>query len=250
MIIHKSPQEIEWMQEAGRIVAKALFLLGEAIKPGITTAELASIVERQIIRQGGRPAFKGYRGFPGSICVSINEQVVHGIPGPRKLKSGDIVGIDIGVEFKGYYADGAATYPVGEISPEAKRLIEVTQRCLKVAIDQCVAGKWLFDISSAIQATAEEAGYSVVRDFVGHGIGRSMHEEPAVPNFAPPEAGKGPRLETGMVFALEPMVNMGSYEVKVLEDGWTVVTSDGSLSAHFEHTVAITENNHTILTQL
>lgn len=247
MIIRKSPEEIELMRQAGHIVAETHRLLRDFIKPGISTAELESIAEKHIVKRGGRSAFKGYQGFPGSICVAVNDEVVHGIPGPRRLKSADIVGIDIGVEYKGYYADAAATYAVGTIVPEAQRLIETTEQCLWKAISRCRPGNRLSDASQAIQVTAEKAGYSVVRDFVGHGIGRSMHEEPQIPNFGPPN--KGPRLEVGMVFALEPMVNMSGYEVKVLDDGWTVVTCDGSLSAHFEHTIAITEDSCQILTE-
>lgn len=234
------------MRRAGKIVAGALDLVGRSVRPKLRTIELDRVIENFILKNGCRPAFKGYQGFPASICSSINEEVVHGIPGKRSLKPGDIISIDIGLELDGYYADAAATFPVGEISGEAVDLIEITKKALNKGIGMATAGNNLSDISHIIQATAESAGYSVVRDYVGHGIGREMHEEPQVPNFGLP--GRGPELKEGMVLALEPMVNAGDYEVKVLADDWTVVTADGSLSAHFEHTVAITTDGPEILT--
>jgi len=248
MIIRKSRDEIATMRQAGRIVAQTLELIEKEIKPGVETIILNNIAERFIRKSGSRPAFKGYKGFPASICTSLNEVVVHGIPGSQKLKDGDIISIDIGVELKGYYADAAATYPVGEISKEAQRLIETTRLALEKGMSKCIDGNHLYDISHAIQITAESAGYSVVREFVGHGIGREMHEDPQIPNFGLP--GRGPVIKEGMVFAIEPMVNIGGYKVNILPDHWTVVTADGSLSAHFEHTVAVTKDGPEILTVL
>lgn len=246
MIYRKSERELQYMREAGRIVALTLQELEKAIKPGVTTKELDSLAEEFIRRQGARPAFKGLYGFPASICTSVNEEVVHGIPGPRRLREGDIISIDVGTEVEGYHGDGAWTFPVGEISEEAARLLEVTREALYRGIEKAVAGNRLSDISHAIQTYVESHGFSVVRDFVGHGIGRRMHEEPQVPNFGPP--GRGPRLEEGMTLAIEPMVNAGTGAVRRLDDGWTVVTRDGGLSAHFEHTVAITAAGPEILT--
>jgi methionyl aminopeptidase len=248
MIICKSASEISKMREAGRIVAEVFVLLEKSIKPGITTAGLNEIAEKYIIKRGGKPAFKGYKGFPASICASVNEEVVHGIPKARRLRDGDIISVDVGVEHDGYYGDGAVTFPVGKISEEARKLIDITKKALEVGLSYCVIGRNLYDISNAIQVEVEKANYSVVRDFVGHGIGRSMHEDPQVPNFGEP--GKGPRLEEGMVLAIEPMVNMGTYEVEILSDKWTVVTEDRKLSAHFEHTVAVTKSEPLILTKL
>jgi methionyl aminopeptidase len=247
MIILKSPMEIEIMRAAGGIVAQTLEKLKEVIKPGITTRELDQLAEEFMIASGAVPAFKGYRGFPASICTSINNQVVHGIPGLNRLENGDIVSIDIGVVYNGYYGDAAATFAVGEISDEAERLIKVTREGLFKGIEQAVEGNRLSDISHAVQRYVEGNGYSVVRDYVGHGIGQNMHEDPQVPNFGMP--GKGPRLKEGMVLAIEPMVNQGNYHVRTLKDNWTVVTADGNLSAHFEHTVAITKRGPLILTQ-
>jgi len=227
---------------------RALEELKKRIYPGITTRELDKRAEEFLIKKGGTPAFKGYKGYPDTICISINEEVVHGIPSERKLAEGDIVSIDIGVLLDGYYGDAAITLPVGRISSQAKHLLEVTEASLYKAIDISVIGKRVSDISNTIQCYVEGAGYSVVRDFVGHGIGRSLHEEPPVPNYGEP--GKGPRLKAGMVLAIEPMVNMGGHELIILENGWTTVTKDGSLSAHFEHTVVITENGPLILTML
>jgi methionyl aminopeptidase len=248
MIILKSKSEIDKMRVACRIVAEVLQELRQAVRPGITTLELDAIAERGIRARGALPAFKGYRGFPNSLCVSINEQVVHGIPSKRRLREGDIVGLDLGAKWDGYYGDAAITVPVGEISAEAQRLVTVAQGALYAGISEVKPGKHLSDISHAIQTYAERHGYSVVRTFVGHGIGTALHEEPQVPNFGPP--GRGPRLKAGMVLAIEPMVNIGDADVEILDDGWTVVTADGQLSAHFEHTVAITEEGAEILTVL
>lgn len=248
MIVIKSPEEIEIMRQAGRIVAETLVELGEAIRPGVTTGQLDNIARRCIKKFGAWPAFLGYHGFPASICTSVNEEVVHGIPGLRRLKEGDIISIDVGVFYKGYYGDSTITFPVGEVSPLAKQLIEVTREALFRGIEKAYPGNRLYDISYAIQCCAEAAGFTVVRNYVGHGIGSQMHEEPQVPNFGLP--GKGPLLEPGMVLAIEPMVNAGTWEVETLPDNWTVVTRDRSLSAHFEHTVAILENGPEILTSL
>jgi methionyl aminopeptidase len=245
MIIIRSPREIEQLKKANVIVAEVLQKLREVIAPGITTHWLDEITEEIIRSRGAIPAFKGYRGFPRSICVSINEQVVHGIPDQRRLKEGDLVSLDVGTDLNGYFGDAAITVPAGEVDPEARRLLEVTERALYVGIEKAKVGNRLFDISHAIQTWVESNGFSVVRDFVGHGIGRSLHEEPQIPNFGPPN--QGPRLEKGMILALEPMVNEGTYEVKVLSDGWTVVTADGRRSAHFEHSIVITDGEAEIL---
>ena len=246
MIIVKSLQEIELMRQAGRIVAGALQELAGAVRPGITTLQLDTLARQYIEKSGARPAFLGYHGFPASICASLNEEVVHGIPGLRRLKAGDIISIDVGVFYKGYYGDAAATFPVGEVSPLAKRLLEVTRESLYKGIEKAYPGNRLYDISAAIQTYVESRGFSVVRSYVGHGIGSEMHEEPQVPNFGLP--GKGPLLEAGMVLAIEPMVNAGTWEVETLSDDWTVVTKDRNLSAHFEHTVAIMQDGPEILT--
>jgi len=248
LITVKSKQELAYMREAGRIVALTFAQIGKVIKPGVTTGELNRLAEDFILARGGRPAFKGLYGFPASICTSVNEEVVHGIPGLRKLDNGDIISIDIGVEINGYYGDGAVTFAVGEIGEEAARLLRVTEEALYAGIAKARAGYRLSDISHAIQAYVESRGYSVVRDYVGHGIGRSMHEEPQVPNFGRP--GRGPRLRAGMTLAIEPMINAGTHEVHVCADNWTVVTKDARLSAHFEHTVAITDGEAEILTRL
>jgi len=248
MISIKSPREIELMRAAGRIVAEAHELLEEVIKPGITTLELDTIAERHIRKSGAIPAFKGYNGFPASICTSVNEQVVHGIPGPIVLREGDIIGIDIGAIYNGYNGDAARTYGVGTIDAELQRLIKVTEESFFKGIEFAYAGRRLSDISHAVQKHVESAGFSVVRDFVGHGIGKAMHEEPQIPNYGPP--GKGPRLVAGMCLAIEPMVNLGRYTVKILSDGWTVVTTDGKPSAHYENTILITNGEPEILTRL
>lgn len=248
MIFLKSEKELDYMRESGRLTALVLEKMKEAVEPGITTKELDEIAEALIRQNGGIPSFKGYRGFPASICASINHEVVHGIPGLRKLRTGDIISIDVGVELNGFHGDSAITLPVGEISEEKARLIKVTRDSLAIGIEQAVVGNRLGDISHAIQKFVEAAGFSVVRDFVGHGIGKDMHEDPPIPNYGPPN--RGPRLETGMTLAIEPMVNLGTYRVRVLQDNWTVVTKDGEPSAHFEHTVAITAEGPEILTRL
>lgn len=244
----KSDRELELMRAAGKIVAETFEKLKEVIKPGITTKELDRIAHRFIRDNKGIPAFLGYSGYPASICTSVNEEVVHGIPGRRMLKDGDIVGIDIGAIYEGYYGDAARTFEVGNVSEKAKRLIEITKNSFFRGITMAVEGKRLQDISHAIQTYVESNGYSVVRDLVGHGIGKNMHEEPQVPNFG--ETGKGPRLKSGLTIAIEPMVNEGKYHVKTLSDGWTVVTVDGSLSAHYENTIAITAGEPEILTMI
>lgn len=247
MIEIKTPREIEIMRSNGKILAKTLKLVGEAIRPGAKTKNLDRLAETYIKEQGAYPAFKGYRGFPSSVCVSINEEVVHGIPGKRVIRKGEIVSVDIGVFKDGYYADAAHTYAVGEVSSEAQRLIEVTRQALRNAFRFVQEGKYLSDISHAIQSFVEESGFSVVRDLVGHGIGKRMHEDPQIPNFGSP--GQGVMLKKGMVLAIEPMVNAGSYEIDTRDDHWTIVTRDGSISAHFEHTVAVTENGAAVLTE-
>lgn len=246
MIVIKSPLEIEMMREAGRITAVALRLVGEAVRPGVTTGELDAIAEEYIRSQNATPAFLGYHGFPATLCTSVNEQVVHGIPGKRFLAEGDVLSVDCGAVIDGFYGDSAVTFPVGAIGPQAKSLLDATRDSLVAGIAKMRSGMRLYDIGAAVQQVAESAGFSVVREYVGHGIGRSMHEEPQVPNFGQP--GKGIQLKSGMVFAVEPMVNAGGYEVRSLDDGWTVVTADGSLSAHFEHTIAVTDEGPVILT--
>jgi len=246
MIIIKSQREIELMRKAGEITALTLNEVERHIKPGITTMELDKIAEEFILSHNATPTFKGYRGFPASICTSINEEVVHGIPGLRSLKDGDIISIDIGAMYQGYNGDATRTFPVGKVDADALRLIEVTKQSFFEGIAYAKEGYRLSDISHAIQSYVESQDYSVVRDYVGHGIGQKMHESPQIPNFGPP--GKGPRLRAGMTLAIEPMVNMGGYEVYTLQNNWTVVTSDGSLSAHYENTIAITDGEPEILT--
>ena len=248
MVIIRSQREIEQLKKSNVIVAEVFEKLTGLIKPGITTKELDQVAEDYILLKGARPAFKGYRGYPATLCISINDEVVHGIPSQRRLKEGDIVSLDAGVNYLGYFGDAAITFPVGEVDLEAKRLLEVTEKALYIGIEKAIVGNRLFDISYAIQSWVESHGFSVVRDFVGHGIGRELHEEPQIPNFGMPH--QGPRLGKGMVFALEPMVNEGTYEVRVLSDGWTVVTADGKRSAHFEHTIAITDDGAEILSAL
>ncbi len=248
MIILKTGRELEIMKEACRISAGALKLVGEAIEPGITTGELDRLAEEYILKQGGKPNFKGYGGFPATACISINDEVIHGIPSKeRKIKAGDIVSVDLGASYDGYNGDNAATFAVGEISPEAKRLIKTTEESLYEGIKMARHGGRIGDIGHAVQKYVEERGYSVVRQFVGHGVGTSLHEAPEVPNFGNP--GHGVRLVNGMTIAIEPMVNMGTYNVRTLSNNWTVVTADGKLSAHFEHTVAITSDGPVILTR-
>lgn len=247
-IVLKSPREIEIMRSAGKIVAQILAMLRERVQPGMTTAELDRIAEAAVRKEKAIPSFKGYRNFPASLCLSVNEQIVHGIPGKRVLKEGDILSIDLGVIYQGYQGDSAITVGVGTISPEAERLLLDTQAALDVGLRQVVAGRHLGDVSYAIELFAKEHGYGLVREYVGHGIGRAMHEDPQVPNFGEP--GKGPVLRPGMTLAIEPMLNMGGDETERLADGWTVVTKDRSLSAHFEHTVAVTNDGPDILTKL
>ncbi len=246
MIIRKSTQEVEQMARAGRVVADTLALVGEHVRPGITTAELDAIAEEYILSQGGYPTFKGYRGYPAATCISPNEMVVHGIPGPYELSDGDVVSVDIGVTLDGFVGDSSFTFAVGEISPDAERLLEACQAALAAGVDQCRPGNRLSDISHAVQRVTESAGFSVVRTLVGHGVGRAMHEDPQIPNYGPP--GRGPLLAEGMTFAIEPMINAGGPEIYVHDDEWSISTADGSLSAHFEHTVAITETGPRILT--
>jgi methionyl aminopeptidase len=246
MINLKAKREIEIIKANGRIVAETLELMKEKLKPGVKTKELDRWAEDFIRKQGARPAFKGYRGFPASICVSIDNEVVHGIPGDRRIEEGQVISVDVGVFKDNYYADGAFTFSVGQISDKAQRLIQITQQALKGGLEIVKEGRFLSDVSYAIQSFVEKNGFSVVRDLVGHGIGMNMHEDPQIPNFGPP--GQGPILKKGMVLAIEPMVNAGSFEIEIREDNWTIVTKDGSLSAHFEHTVAVTENGAMILT--
>ena len=248
MIILKSAAEIERIARAGRVVRGCLDLLSERALPGVSTIELDRLAEEYIRSHGGIPTFKGYRGFPGSICASPNDMVVHGIPGSTRLKEGDILGIDVGVTLEDFVADAAVTVAVGDISAEARDLMDATRASLDKAIAQCQVGNRVGDISHAVQTYVEARGYSVVRSLVGHGIGRSMHEDPQVPNFGP--AGRGPRLAEGTVIAIEPMINIGTYEVEVAADQWAVYTRDGALSAHFEHTVAVTKNGPRVLTVL
>jgi methionyl aminopeptidase len=248
MVILKQPDEIDKARVSNRIVAEALSVLREKVRPGVTTRELDKIAEGVAEKRGAKPAFKGYRGYPYSLCTSVNEEVVHGMPSNRVLVEGDIIGLDFGVYYQGLYGDAAITLPVGRVSEQAARLMQVTQQSLYSAIDQACDGNRLGDISAAVQETAETAGYSIVRDFVGHGIGKSMHEEPQIPNFG--KKGRGIELKKGMILAIEPMVNAGKYRVRILSDGWTVITEDGSLSAHFEHSVAITDNGPEILSTL
>lgn len=248
MIILKSPDEIKKMAEACRIVAEVLDGIKQLVTSGITTIELDEFAESFIKKKGARPAFKGYKGYPATVCTSLNEQVVHGIPSQVKLKEGDILSLDIGVYYKGFYGDAAITLPVGGISDEAKKLLFATEDALQIGIEKAITGNKLSDISAAIQNCVESKGFSVVRDLVGHGIGRALHEEPQVPNFGRP--GQGPEIREGMTLAIEPMVNAGGWEVILLDDGWTTVTKDKSLSAHFEHTIAVTKNGNIILTKL
>ncbi len=247
MIILKNKKEIDFMKESGRITEEALNLMEKSIRPGISTHELDRIAEEFITKQGAVPSFKGYGGFPGSICASVNDVVIHGIPSKKIiLKEGDIISVDMGAFKNGYHGDAARTFPVGVVSDEAQKLIDVTRQSFFQGLEMVKVGGKLSDISHAIQTYAESFGYSMVRDYVGHGIGRSLHEMPNIPNFGKP--GMGPKLVEGMVFAIEPMVNMGTYKVKILEDQWTVKTQDGKLSAHYENTVAITDNGPLLLT--
>jgi methionyl aminopeptidase len=248
MVTLKSKREIEIMRDAGRIVAEVLHILREHCRPGARTRDLDRIAEEETRKRNAQPAFKGYRGYPGSLCASVNQEVVHGIPGNRELKSGDIIGLDFGVLYNGYFGDSAISVPIGEIKPEVQKLLRVTEECLYLGIAQAVSGNHLVDISRAIQMHAEAHGYSLVKELGGHGIGKRMHEEPMVLNYV--TTGRGIKLQPGLVVALEPMVNLGGDRVITLADGWTVVTADGQPSAHFEHTVAITETGPDILTKI
>jgi methionyl aminopeptidase len=247
VIIRKSPEEIEAMARAGQVVVETLELLGEHIQPGVTTGELDAVAEEYIRSHGGVPTFKGYRGFPGSICASPNSMVVHGIPGPYRLEEGDVISIDVGVTLDGFVGDSAYTFPVGDVDPEAQRLLDVCQAALAAGIEEARPENHIGDIAAAVQRTTEAAGFSVVRSLVGHGVGRSMHEEPQVPNFGEP--GRGAKLAPGMTLAIEPMITVGTPEVWIADDRWSISTDDGSLAAHFEHTVAITEDEPRILTR-
>ncbi len=247
MIVLKSQAELAKMRAAGRIVAEVLALLESRIAPGVTTAELDHLAEKECERQGATPAFKGYGGFPYAICASPNDRVVHGFPNNTPLRDGDIISIDFGVLYRGFYGDSAMTFAVGQLDAETQRLVDVTRESLVRSIEKAVPGGRLSDISHAVQAWVEPQGFSVVREFVGHGIGRKLHEAPQIPNYGQP--GQGPRLKPGMTLALEPMINAGAPGVRIMDDGWTAVTQDGLRSAHFEHTVAITENGPEILTR-
>ena len=246
MILKKSPDEIDKMAAAGKILARCHALLRAKARPGVTTEELDQAAERFIRSQGATPAFKGYRGFPGSICASPNSMVVHGIPGPYELQRGDILSIDIGVVLDGWVADAAVTIPIGQVPPVARNLLDTTRAALFDAVEQCRPGNRLGDVSNAVQTRVESAGFSVIRSLVGHGIGRDMHEDPQIPNYGRP--GSGPELEVGMVLAVEPMVNVGAHPIRMGSDNWSVYSQDGSLAAHFEHTVAVTEEGPKILT--
>jgi methionyl aminopeptidase len=247
VIYYKSEREIELMRRGGRILAAVVDMLRDLVRPGLSTLDVDEEVEGFLRARGATPAFKGYRGFPATVCISINDEIVHGIPSAhRRIKEGDIVGLDLGCIVEGYYADCAFTVAVGDVPANVQTLLDVTRESLDLAIDQCWPGRRLSDISHAVQRHVEAHGFGVVRAFVGHGIGRALHEDPQVPNFGEP--GRGPVLRAGMVLAIEPMVTMGSWEVRILDDGWTAVTKDGSLAAHFEHTVAITEAGPDVLT--
>ena len=247
MIHLKSLREIARMEVANRIVAEILEGVKERVQTGVETRELDELAEELCRQHKVEPAFKGYRGYPRSICVSINEEIVHGIPGPRKIAAGDLVSLDFGVKYDGYYGDAAITVAVGEVSPQARALLEVTEKSLYAGIAQAKVGNHVTDISHAVQTVVEAAGFGVIREFVGHGIGRSLHEDPQIPNYGLP--GRGPRLQVGMTLAIEPMTAAGSWQVRILADGWTAVTRDGSLAAHFEHSVALTENGTVILSR-
>jgi len=246
MIPLKSKEQLKGLEESGMILGQILKKLKESIYPGMVTAEIDSLAESFILKAGARPAFKGYRGFPATVCVSVNEEIVHGIPDKRKILEGDIVSIDLGVNYRGFFTDAAFTLPVGKVDLRVKKLVEVCALALQEAIKQAKPQNHLSDISSCVQRIAEENGFSVVRQFVGHGIGLSLHEEPEIPNFGRPH--EGPLLESGMVLAIEPMINMGGWQAEILPNGWTAVTKDGLPSAHFEHTVAITQKGPKVLT--
>jgi methionyl aminopeptidase len=246
VIIRKTPEELDRMAASGAILVRTMQLMERKVREGVSLLELDEAAEKYIRSQGAEPSFKGYKGFPGSICASPNSMVVHGIPGPYRLERGDVISIDIGVTYQGWVADAARTFAVGPVSPIAHKLLETTKQSLFDAVEQCRPGNRLGDVSHAVQTRVEGAGLSVVRSLVGHGIGRSMHEDPQIPNFGPP--GKGPKLEPGMVLAIEPMVNAGRHQVRMGDDGWAIYSQDGSLAAHFEFTVAVTEEGPRILT--
>ena len=248
MIYKKSPDEIAIMRRAGNIVATTIDRLHDVLRPGVTTQELDRVAEEAIVAAGATPSFKGYRGYPASICTSANDVIVHGIPGPRRLEEGDIVSLDVGAFLDGFHADSAWTFPVGDVDPTATRLLEVTEKCLVAAIEKCVPGNRLGDVGYAVEKVASDAGFGIVREYAGHGVGRALHEEPWIPNYGPP--GRREVLASGMTIAVEPMINAGGDGTKALDDGWTVVTADGSISAHFEHTIAITDDGHEVLTSL
>lgn len=247
MIIYKSEAELEAMRQSGRVLARILSELEPLVRPGIRTRDLDLYAEKRTRELGAVPAFKGYRGYPASVCVSVNEEIIHGIPSGRILQEGEVVSLDFGVLFEGFFSDSALTVPVGRVSPEAQKLIGAAERAFTKGLEQMREGNRLSDISAAIQRSVESEGFSVVRQFVGHGIGRALHEEPQVPNFGTP--GRGPRIRPGMTLAIEPMIALGGWEVDVLEDGWTAVTRDRTLAAHFEHTVAMTPNGPEILSE-
>jgi len=248
MVIRKSRSELDMMRRAGLIVAETLRGLRKMIEPGVSTRELDAYAENKIRSAGAYPTFKGYRGFPGSICASVNDEVVHGIPSERKLREGDIIKMDCGATLDNFIGDAAITVPVGKVSPEVESLLQVTRESLFKAVEKMVPGNRLFDVSFAVQEYVEERGYTVVREFCGHGVGQRMHEDPQVPNYGRP--GTGPRLKEGWVLAIEPMVNQGAHEINILADGWTVKTKDGRVSSHFEHTIAVTEDGPVVLTAL
>ena len=248
MVILKTKEELQLMRRAGAITAQALHAGGAAVRPGVTTRQVDRVIHDYIVRCGAMPSFLGYGGFPAAACISVNDEVIHGIPGDRVLREGDIVSIDVGAKISGYHGDSAYTFACGKISPEALSLLDATQTALSNGIAQAVVGNRVGDISAAVQGTVEPKGYSVVRDYVGHGVGKDLHEAPEVPNYGAP--GHGVRLTAGMVIAIEPMINAGAWTVKVLSNDWTVVTRDHALSAHFEHTVAITQDGPVILTRL
>ena len=247
MIYKKSPAEIEIMKRGGRILADVMRRLEDALEPGLTTHEIDRLAEEWITAAGAKPSAKGYRGFPGAICTSPNNVIVHGIPDQTVVKDGDIISLDVALSFEGFHVDNARTYAVGEVDTATRRLLEVTEAALEAAIEQCAPGRRLGDVGHAVETTAEGAGFSVVREYVGHGVGRAFHEDPQIPNYGPP--GRREVLAPGMTLAIEPMVNMGAPQTKLLDDGWTVITADGSLSAHFEHTVAITPDGREVLTR-
>ena len=248
MIIKKNEEEIENIRKACQIAAKVLVSAGKEVKPGVKTKEIDSFIENELVKNGAKPAFKGYRGYRHASCVSVNNEVVHGIPSDRKLSDGDIIGIDVGAIYNGFYGDTARTFPVGKVSKSAKKLLRTTEECLEKGIEAVRNGKRIGDLSCVIEGHAVSHGYSVVKDLFGHGVGKQLHEDPLIPNFGKP--GQGPKIESGMTFAIEPMLNIGKSDIETLDDGWTVVTADGSLSAHFEHTVLVKNDSVEVLTKI